>query len=135
MAVYSKKKISTREGWVGEFDWGFLCTPTLNPWSKTSPRSRREVPFYGLNDKLPILLALVCGFQHSLAMLVRGTGTYAACPSLISQCQAGVITPPTIFASQLGLNGTPYAVYMCARTGSIAYPYVSSRPVPGYLPR
>jgi len=89
-----KKKISTREGWVGEFDWGFLCTPTLNPWSKTSPRSRREVPFYGLNDKLPILLALVCGFQHSLAML------------------AGVITPPTIFASQLGLNGTPYAVYM-----------------------
>lgn len=68
----SKRKITTREGWVGEFDWGFLCTPSLNPWSKTSPRSRREVPFYGLNDKLPILLALVCGFQHSLAMLVRG---------------------------------------------------------------
>jgi uracil-xanthine permease len=90
-----KRKLTTKEGWLGDFDFVFLCTPSLNPWSKKR-RGKASTPFYGLNDDLPILLALVCGFQHSLAML------------------AGVITPPTIFASSLGLSGTPYANYMVA---------------------
>ena len=36
----------------------------------------RAAPFFGLNDKMPVVLALILGFQHSLAML------------------AGIITPP-----------------------------------------
>jgi hypothetical protein len=35
------------------------------------PRNIRPTPFYGLEDDLPILVAMICGFQHSLAMLVR----------------------------------------------------------------
>lgn len=43
---------------------------TLNPWSKKSrSKAASSTPFYGVTDDLPILLALVCGFQHSLAML------------------------------------------------------------------
>ncbi|KAL7010299.1 hypothetical protein EMMF5_000320 [Cystobasidiomycetes sp. EMM_F5] len=91
-----KKKLTTKHGWVGSFDFANLCLPTLNPWSKTpKARLRRRTPFYGLNDELPLVLALVCGFQHSLAML------------------AGVITPPIIFASSLSLDSSTQ-VYMVA---------------------
>lgn len=31
--------------------------------------ARRPPPFYGLDDKLPWMLAIIAGFQHSLAML------------------------------------------------------------------
>lgn len=46
----------------------------------------RKAPFFGLNDRMPVLLALVLGFQHALSML------------------AGVITPPIIIAGQGGAN-------------------------------
>ncbi|SCV73722.1 BQ2448_6152 [Microbotryum intermedium] len=122
-----KKKLTTREGWMGDyatrrrdahaprtrvlefelkltflllafvsFDFpfpnaqeedGFLCMPTL-PFSVGRGRKRRAhaVPFYALDQEMPILLALLCGFQHALAML------------------AGLVTPPIIFANQLGFN-------------------------------
>ena len=50
----------------------FLFTPNL-PFMK---KPTRAAPFFGLNDKMPVVLALILGFQHSLAML------------------AGIITPP-----------------------------------------
>ena len=49
-------------------------------------KTRRAAPFFGLNDKMPVLLALLLGFQHALSML------------------AGVITPPIIIAGQGGAN-------------------------------
>ena len=49
-------------------------------------KSKRAAPFFGLNDKMPIVLALVLGFQHALSML------------------AGVITPPIIIAGQAAAN-------------------------------
>ena len=49
-------------------------------------RSRKAAPFFGLNDKMPVLLALLLGFQHALSML------------------AGVISPPIIIAGQGGAN-------------------------------
>lgn len=49
-------------------------------------RVRRAAPFFGLNDRMPVLLALLLGFQHALSML------------------AGVITPPIIIAGQGGAN-------------------------------
>ncbi|KAL8769782.1 MAG: hypothetical protein Q9209_004398 [Squamulea sp. 1 TL-2023] len=52
-------------------------------------RSRRAAPFFGLNDHMPIVLALVLGFQHALSML------------------AGIITPPIILAGQGGVNLAP----------------------------
>jgi uracil-xanthine permease len=49
-------------------------------------KERRAAPFFGLNDKMPVLLALLLGFQHALAML------------------AGVITPPIILANAAHLT-------------------------------
>ena len=49
-------------------------------------KSRRAAPFFGLNERMPVLLALLLGFQHALAML------------------AGIITPPIIIAGQGGVN-------------------------------
>ncbi|KAG9050435.1 hypothetical protein FS837_005508 [Tulasnella sp. UAMH 9824] len=77
-------KVTTRDGWLGDYDFAWLCTPVL-PWMKT--KKSRAPPFYALDADLPLLLAIVCGFQHALAML------------------AGLITPPIIFASALSLDG------------------------------
>ncbi len=77
-----RKEFTTKEGLLGDYDYAFLFTPNL-PFMK---RAKRAAPFFGLNDKMPIILALVLGFQHALAML------------------AGVITPPIILSGQGGAN-------------------------------
>ena len=46
----------------------------------------QAAPFFGLNDKMPVVLALILGFQHALAML------------------AGIITPPIIMSGTSGVN-------------------------------
>ncbi|KAJ7654067.1 xanthine/uracil permease [Mycena polygramma] len=74
-------KVTTADGWLGGYDYGWLCLPSL-PFSKKS----HEPPFYALDQELPLLLAIVSGLQHALAML------------------AGLITPPIIFASALSLD-------------------------------
>ncbi|KAG8835975.1 hypothetical protein FRC17_010944 [Serendipita sp. 399] len=78
-------KVTTRDGWIGGYDFGWLCMPTL-PYGKNS--TRKLPPFYGLEDDIPLLLAMICGFQHALAML------------------AGLITPPIIFSSALSLDAS-----------------------------
>lgn len=77
-----KYRLTTKDGWIGDYDYAWLCTPTL-PFlrNKTSPP-----PFYALDDELPLILAISSGLQHALAML------------------AGLITPPIIFASALNLD-------------------------------
>jgi NCS2 family nucleobase:cation symporter-2 len=49
-------------------------------------KERRAAPFFALNDRMPVFLALLLGFQHALAML------------------AGVITPPIILSSAANLT-------------------------------
>ncbi|KAG0052872.1 hypothetical protein BGZ83_002020 [Gryganskiella cystojenkinii] len=67
----------TKDGWLGDYDYGFLCMPTIPCLNK---KSTRQPPFFGLKTKLPVLLAIVMGFQHSLAMI------------------AGVVTPVLIMS-------------------------------------
>ena len=57
-------------------------------------KEKRAAPFFGLNDSMPVLLALLLGFQHALSML------------------AGIITPPIIIAGAANLPGdiTQYLV-------------------------
>jgi hypothetical protein len=76
------RKVTTRHGWVGDYDYAWLCTPSIPFFRKrhVSP------PFYGLDSEIPLLVAITCGLQHALAML------------------AGLITPPIIFASSLSLD-------------------------------
>ncbi|KAH7887372.1 xanthine/uracil permease [Phlebopus sp. FC_14] len=81
-----RKKVTTKHGWLGDYDYGWLCSPTL-PFSVLSKKSpRRPPPFYGVDAELPLVLAMASGLQHALAML------------------AGLITPPIILASTLMLD-------------------------------
>lgn len=76
------KKFTTKDGLLGNYDYAFLFRPNL-PFMK---KSRRVAPFFGLNQQMPVVLALLLGFQHALAML------------------AGIITPPMIIASAAGFS-------------------------------
>ncbi|TXT04320.1 hypothetical protein VHUM_04207 [Vanrija humicola] len=55
------------------------------PWSKT----KRELPFYGLHDKLPYLLMIILGLQHALAMV------------------GGLVVPPLLLGGAAGANLGP----------------------------
>ncbi|KAF5319378.1 hypothetical protein D9619_008616 [Psilocybe cf. subviscida] len=87
-----KRKVLTREGWFGDYDYAWLCLPTL-PFMN---RSRRPPPFYALDAELPLAVAITSGLQHALAML------------------AGLITPPIIFASALNLDKATSAYMISA---------------------
>ncbi|KAF9792211.1 Xanthine/uracil permease [Thelephora terrestris] len=76
------RKVTTRHGWIGDYDYRWLCTPSI-PFFRNRHVSP---PFYGLDSEIPLLVAITCGLQHALAML------------------AGLITPPIIFASSLNLD-------------------------------
>ncbi|KAK2465885.1 hypothetical protein APHAL10511_001526 [Amanita phalloides] len=78
-----KQKLTTRKGWLGGYDYAWLCTPSL-PFLHQN--NRRPPPFYAVDDEIPLLLAITCGLQQALAML------------------AGIITPPISFASTLHLD-------------------------------
>ena len=41
-----KRKFSTREGWVGDFDYAWLCLPSL-PFSFRGKSMVKSAPFYG----------------------------------------------------------------------------------------
>ncbi|KAK5138227.1 hypothetical protein LTR08_004923 [Meristemomyces frigidus] len=76
------KAFTTRDGLIGDYDYAFLFKPNI-PFVK---RARRAAPFFGLNERMPVFLALLLGFQHALAML------------------AGIISPPIILASAANLT-------------------------------
>lgn len=77
-----RKAFLTKNGLVGQYDYAFLFRPNI-PFMK---KDRRASPFFGLNDSMPVLLALLLGLQHALAML------------------AGVMTPPIILSGAGGVN-------------------------------
>lgn len=69
--AHTTNRVSTREGWLGAYDYGWLCLPAL-PFTKSY--NRRAPPFYGLDNELPLALALTTGLQHALAMLAGKSG-------------------------------------------------------------
>ncbi|KAJ5216585.1 uncharacterized protein N7498_002992 [Penicillium cinerascens] len=76
------RTFTTRDGLIGEYDYAYLFIPRL-PFTK---RARKTAPFFGLEDSVPVALALILGLQHALAML------------------AGVISPPIILSGASGVN-------------------------------
>lgn len=62
------KTFTTREGLIGDYDYAHLFTPRI-PFTK---RSQKSAPFFGVDDRVPVMLALLLGLQHSLAMLAGG---------------------------------------------------------------
>ncbi|KAG0644693.1 Xanthine/uracil/vitamin C permease [Tuber brumale] len=77
-----KKALLTKEGLLGNYDYAFLFRPRI-PFMR---KPRQSAPFFGLDDRMPVLLALLLGFQHALAML------------------AGVVSPPLILGGAGGAN-------------------------------
>lgn len=71
------KTFTTKDGLVGKYDYAFLFTPNI-PFMK---RQRRAAPFFGLNDRMPVLLALLLGFQHALSMLAGVSWSISTCTS------------------------------------------------------
>jgi len=51
-----QQSVGTRTGWFGDYDYGFLCMPTLPGFSVP-----RIPPFFGLKDRLPLILAIIMG--------------------------------------------------------------------------
>ncbi|PHH61693.1 hypothetical protein CDD81_8038 [Ophiocordyceps australis] len=84
----ARHTFTTRQGLIGDYDYASLFRPTL-PFIKRSPLANRNSPFFGIDDSMPVLLALLLGLQHALAML------------------AGVITPPILLSGPDGANLTP----------------------------
>ncbi|KAK9448348.1 permease family-domain-containing protein [Limtongia smithiae] len=82
LAARLRHRLLTRDGWLGDYDYAYLFTPKI-PFIK---RDQKSGPFFGLNDKMPTVLAIVLGFQHSLAML------------------AGVVSPALILSGTSGAN-------------------------------
>ncbi|ODA77328.1 hypothetical protein RJ55_06956 [Drechmeria coniospora] len=76
------RAFTTRDGLLGTYDYAFLFRPNLPFMTKSKYRS----PFFGLDDKMPVVLALLLGLQHALSML------------------AGVIAPPIILSGRGGAN-------------------------------
>ncbi|KAI9313156.1 permease family-domain-containing protein [Dichotomocladium elegans] len=66
MSLWSivRSQVTTKEGWWGDFDWAPMCLP----WMFVK-KEQRHTPFWGLNSRLPLGLAAIMGFQHSLAMV------------------------------------------------------------------
>ncbi|KUI56287.1 hypothetical protein VP1G_03645 [Cytospora mali] len=64
---YMKHYFTSREGWIGDYDYLYLITPNIWPLNKRY--KDHEPPFYGLNDEVPILLTIILGLQHALTMI------------------------------------------------------------------
>lgn len=75
--------LCTREAWLGDYNYVALFTPNI-PF--ISSPSASTLPFYSVETKLPIFLALILGLQHALAMV------------------GGVVTPPLLIGGAAGAN-------------------------------
>ncbi|PWY74305.1 purine permease [Aspergillus heteromorphus CBS 117.55] len=64
---YWKHYLTSRDGWIGDYDYLYLITPNIYPLNRRYKDV--EPPFYGLNDEVPILLTLILGLQHALTMI------------------------------------------------------------------
>lgn len=59
------QSVTTKEGWLGDYDYAYLFTP----WPFNKKYKDFKQPFYGMNDKTPILLSLLLGLQHCLTLI------------------------------------------------------------------
>ncbi|KAG7898194.1 hypothetical protein KL935_004344 [Ogataea polymorpha] len=84
------KQLLTKEGLIGDYNYKHLFTPKvphLRFWKKRPPQDDAvNQPFFAVDQPMPILLGMILGFQHALAML------------------GGVMAPPLSIASSANLS-------------------------------
>ena len=61
------KSLTTKEGWLGDYDYGALLMPNIPFVAK----QKRELPFYSVNERLPHVLLLILGLQQWVKSLSR----------------------------------------------------------------
>ncbi|KAG6003193.1 hypothetical protein E4U21_002270 [Claviceps maximensis] len=98
------RSFTTRNGLLGDYDYAFLFRPNLPFMTQNTHRS----PFFGINDKMPVVLGMLLGLQHALAML------------------AGVIAPPLILSGTGGANLEPAQQQYLVSTALIVSGLLSS---------
>ncbi|KAF1925360.1 purine permease [Didymella exigua CBS 183.55] len=59
--------LTTKDGWIGDYDYLYLVTPNI--WPLNRRYKDYKTPFYGLHDRVPLLLTLLLGLQHALCMI------------------------------------------------------------------
>lgn len=82
-----QEALGTRTGWFGDYDYGFLCMPTLPGFSKVT----RIPPFFGLKDRLPLVLAIVMG------MFLLFSCCYTIVPFKLKNCNANPSFLPLLY--------------------------------------
>jgi xanthine/uracil permease len=64
---------------------------------------KRELPFYGVNDKLPYMLMTILGLQQCVTRVPGYAIRVLTCPSALAMV-GGLITPPLLLAGPAGAN-------------------------------
>ncbi|KAI0471628.1 putative purine permease [Xylariaceae sp. FL0804] len=65
--AYLRWYFTSKEGWLGDYDYMYLITPNI--WPLNKKYKGYKAPFYGLDDEVPILLTVILGLQHALCMI------------------------------------------------------------------
>ncbi|EEB09507.1 membrane transporter [Schizosaccharomyces japonicus yFS275] len=78
----AKESFFSKAFWVGDYNYLDMIVPAI-PFTKRRPS---QPPFFSLNDSVPLLMSVLLGFQHALAMV------------------GGVTTPPRIIGSAANLS-------------------------------
>ena len=87
----------------------FLFTPNIPFMSKP----KRKAPFFGLQDRMPVVLALLLGFQHGkytyeasrnlLFSTFKSLASFNLLPAALAML-AGIITPPIIISGSANFD-------------------------------
>ena len=51
--------------------YAYLLTPNMPPFNRRYKHRKQQ--FYGIDDRIPLLLTLLLGLQHALSMIGGGT--------------------------------------------------------------
>lgn len=127
------RAFTTRDGLIGDVDYGYLFKPNL-PFTKLN---QTQPPFFGVYEKMPILLACLLGLQHALAMmagLIAPVINFCLIANLTTQDKEYLISATFITGSILSLVQIkrikiPYTNYFIG-TGTVSVLGVTFSTVP-----
>lgn len=119
-ATHLYSYMTSKEAWLGDYDHWYLVTPNIYPCNRKYKDT--AIPFYGLHDRVSILLTLLLGFQQALTVvgsivsppLVIAAGAFnleaGQVAYLVSACfiTTGIATALQI--TRLHIKGTPFYV-------------------------
>lgn len=115
-----RRCLTSRETWLGDYDYVYLITPNIPPFNRKYKDHR--APFYGLNDRVPVLLTLLLGLQHALIMIgsvvspplaVAGSAFHLSAAETSYLVSAAFITTgmaTAIQVTRIRIKGTPFYV-------------------------